>query len=269
MRFSKFVILFFAIPFLSFGQDIELFQQFNGRYDYTAIGNTLNIVENGLLTPCDILTSSSADLSLNSNQNIIAAYLYWAGSGTGDLDIEVNGIPVTADRTFSNTFNSRVFFAAFTDITSIILDQGSTTYTISEFDLTGVIASYCSTGSNFGGWAITIIYEDLNLPLNQLNIYDGLQRVPTSLTVTLENLNVLDNQGAKIGFIAWEGDAGIAVNEQLTINGNLIGNPPLNPNNNAFNGTNSFTGASNLYNMDIDVYSIQKQYCHWRHYSYN
>ena len=259
MRFVKFLFFLFisAIPCSSFSQDIELFQQFNGRYDYTAIGNTLNLVENGMFVPCEILTSSSSNLVLNSNQNIIAAYLYWAGSGTGDFDIEVNGISVSADRTFSNSFNNRVFFAAFADISSLVQDQGDTTYTISEFDLTAIIDPYCPTGSNFGGWAITVIYEDSSLPLNQLNVYDGLQRVPTSLTITLENLNVLDNQGAKIGFVAWEGDANIAVNEQLTINGNLIGNPPLNPDNNAFNGTNSFTGASNLYNMDIDVYNIQ------------
>jgi gliding motility-associated-like protein len=31
----------------------------------------------------------------------------------------------------------------------------------------------------------------------------------------------------------------------------------LNPADNAFNGTNSFTGASDLYNMDLDVYGIQ------------
>jgi gliding motility-associated-like protein len=37
----------------------------------------------------------------------------------------------------------------------------------------------------------------------------------------------------------------------------VISNLPLNPPNNAFNGTNSFTGATNLYNMDIDVYNIQ------------
>ena len=260
MRFGKFVIFIFlyASPLALLGQDIELYQQFNGRFDYTAIGNTLNTAENGTLGPCSILTSSSANLSLNTNQNIIAAYLYWAGSGTGDFDIEVNGIPISADRTFSNALDDiRVFFAAFADITTIVQDQGSTAYTISEFVLTGVIGPYCPTGTNFGGWAITIIYEDLSLPLNQLNVYDGLQSVPTNLTVTLDNLNVLDNQGAKIGFVAWEGDAGLAVNEQLTINGNLIGNPPLNPNNNAFNGTNSFTGASNLYNMDIDVYDIQ------------
>ena len=116
---------------------------------------------------------------------------------------------------------------------------------------------YCQFGINFGGWAITIIYEDSSLPLNQLNVYDGFQRVPDSINITLENLNVLDNEGAKIGFIAWEGDAALASGEQLTINGNLIGNPPLNPLDNAFNGTNSFTGASDLFNMDIDVYSIE------------
>ncbi|WP_323789824.1 gliding motility-associated C-terminal domain-containing protein [Psychroserpens sp.] len=260
MRYSKFVIflIILALPLTTIGQDIELFQQYNGRYDYTAIGNTLNIAENGTIAPCEILTASSATLALTPNQNIVAAYLYWAGSGTGDFDIEVNGIPLTADRTFSDALDTtRVFFAAFADITSIVQDQGSTTYTISELDLSGIIDPYCPTGTNFGGWAITVIYEDDILPLNQLNVYDGLQSVPTNLSVTLDNLNVLDNEGAKIGFVAWEGDAGIAVNEQLTINGNLIGNPPLNPFNNAFNGTNSFTGASNLYNMDIDVYDIQ------------
>ena len=71
------------------------------------------------------------------------------------------------------------------------------------------------------------------------------------------NLNVLDNEGAKIGFVAWEGDSALAVNESLRINGNVIGNPPLNPSTNAFNGTNSFTGNQDLYNMDIDVYDLQ------------
>ncbi|MFC0605363.1 T9SS type B sorting domain-containing protein [Winogradskyella pulchriflava] len=255
------LILYFTlfgatIPLLA--QDVSLFQQFNGRYDYVAIGNTLNTVENGLGGPCSILTSSSADLSLNAGQNVTAAYLYWAGSGSGDFDIAINGVPISAERTFSDALDAtRIFFAAFADVTDIITTQGSGTYTISDFDLTGVISPYCPTGTNFGGWAITIIYEDASLPLNQLNIYDGLQSVPTFLSITLNNLNVLDNEDAKIGFIAWEGDRALAVNEQLTINGNVISNLPLNPANNAFNGTNSFTGATDLYNMDIDVYNIQ------------
>lgn len=241
-------------------QDIALFQQFNGRYDYTAIGNTLNTTENILNAPCVILTSSSADLNMDGNQNVVAAYLYWAGSGSGDFEVALNGIEVTAQRTFShNHTNNREFFAAFSDVTSIVSSQGNTEYTISNLDLTEVIAPYCSNGVNFGGWAITIVYEDSNLPLNQVNVYDGLQAVPDFLSITLDNLNVLDNENAKIGFLAWEGDRFIAVNEQLTINGDVISNPPLNPANNAFNGTNSFTGATNLYNMDIDVYNIQNQ----------
>ncbi|WP_225034867.1 MULTISPECIES: gliding motility-associated C-terminal domain-containing protein [Winogradskyella] len=258
---THFYILFFLLIGLTFpvlAQDISLFQQFNGRYDYTAIGNTMNTVENGTLGPCTILTSSSANLNLNSEQNIVAAYLYWAGSHTGDFDISLNNIDITAERTFSDALDSdRVFFAAFADVTSIVLEQGNTNYTISNFDLSADIAPYCPTGTNFGGWAITIIYEDSSLPLNQLNVYDGLQSVPDFLSITLDNLNVLDNENAKIGFVAWEGDRSIAINEQLTINGNVISNYPLNPANNAFNGTNSFTGATNLYNMDIDVYNIQ------------
>lgn len=250
------LILF--LPLENFGQDVSLYQQFNGRYDFVAIGNTLNLFPNGSFPTCNILTSSSASLSLNPNQNITAAYLYWAGSGTGDLDILVNGVPVSAERAFTHTsINNRVYFAAIADVTALVQSIGNAVYTISEFDLTAVIPSYCSTGSNFGGWAIAVIYEDDNLPLNQLNVYDGLQSVPNELTITLENLNVLDNIGAKIGFIAWEGDATIAVNETLSINGNPISNPPLNPVNNAFNGTNSFTGSTQLHNMDIDVYNIQ------------
>jgi gliding motility-associated-like protein len=42
-----------------------------------------------------------------------------------------------------------------------------------------------------------------------------------------------------------------------TTNDTPIGNPPLNPVNNAFNGTNSLTNSNVLYNMDLDVYPIQ------------
>lgn len=250
--------LLFSLSYSLYAQDVSLFQQFNGRYDYVAIGNTLNTLENGPGATCDILTSSSANLNLNANQNVVAAYLYWAGSDSGDFEITLNGIPISAERTFSDALDSnRTFFAAFADVTDIILDQGNVTYTISDFDLSSIIDPYCPTGTNFAGWAISIVYQDDNLPLNQLNVYDGLQSVPTFLSITLDNLNVLDNEDAKIGFIAWEGDRSLAVNEQLTINGNVISNFPLNPANNAFNGTNSFTGASDLYNMDIDVYNIQ------------
>lgn len=255
----KLIILF--IFFVSSAQEIELYQQFNGRYDYLAIGNTMNTAENGSGAPCEILTSSSANLELQPGQSVVAAYLYWAGSGDGDFEVALNGTPITADRTFADQIDEeRVFFAAFTDITDLVQTIGNANYTLSDLDLTDVIGPYCPTGTNFAGWSIVVVYEDPGLPLNQLNVYDGLESVSAFnnlLSFQLDNLNVIDNQGAKIGFLAWEGDSSIAVDETLQVNGNIISNPPLNPANNAFNSTNSFTNSDELWNMDIDFYDIQ------------
>ena len=57
--------------------------------------------------------------------------------------------------------------------------------------------------------------------------------------------------------MAWEGDAGLNNGENLIINGTQISDPPLNPANNQFNGTNSYTGSSELWNMDLDVYNLE------------
>lgn len=259
----RLILLFFLCLFSAetFSQDIELFQQFNGRYDYLSFGNTLNLEENGLSSDCIILTQSSADFELQAGQQLIAAYLYWAGSGDGDFDVMLNAVPITAQRIFEYQLNNlQNYFAAFADVTTQLLNEGNGTYTLSELDLTNVIEDYCGNATNFGGWAVTVIYEDATLNLNQVNIFDGLEGVSqnnTTLTIPLENLNVLDNIGAKIGFLAWEGDSGLAVNETLRVNGNIISNPPLNPADNAFNGTNSFTNSSELFNMDIDFYNIE------------
>ncbi|MBC7606370.1 MAG: gliding motility-associated C-terminal domain-containing protein [Burkholderiales bacterium] len=244
-------------------QDISLYQQFNGKYDFTFIGNTLNTVENNNIDgepapACSILTSSSAILSLSANDVVYRAYLYWAGSGLGDFDVKLNGISLSAQRSFNITNSAgRPCFSAFRDITSIIQSTGNGNYTFSDLDLTAIIDPYCPNGGNFGGWAVVIVFTNPTLAVNQLNVYDGMQGVPDTINITLNSLNVIDNQNAKIGFVAWEGDKNIAVNESLTINGMELENLPLNPANNAFNGTNSITNSDQLYNMDLDVYDIQ------------
>ena len=252
------VLLFSSIIF---GQDISLFQQFNGRYDFVFVGNTLNPIENSFQSTVEVFTTSSADLTLNPNDVIEKAYLYWAGSGTGDFDVKLNGQTLTPDRTFSlqRVASNLVFdyFSAFKEVTAQVQATGNGTYTISDLDVSSFIQFHAQRSTNFAGWALIVVYKNPNLPLNQLNVYDGMQAVPDEINITLNSLNVIDNVDAKIGFLAWEGDSGIAVNETLRINGNPIGNPPLNPVNNAFNGTNSFTNSTSLYNMDLDVYPIQ------------
>ncbi|MDT0555126.1 gliding motility-associated C-terminal domain-containing protein [Patiriisocius hiemis] len=260
---TQFLLLLVTLcPFFLEAQEIELFQQFNGRYDYLSFGNTLNIEENtGGSGLCDILTESSASFQLNTDQTLVAAFLYWAGSGDGDFDVTLQGVPVAAERTFIETLNNQLFyFSAFADVTSILQSNGNGLYTLSDLDLTNDIAPFCQNTTNFGGWAVTVIFEDADLNLNQLNVFDGLEGVSavnTEIVINLDNLNVLDNTGAKIGFLAWEGDSTLAVDETLQVNGNIISNSPLNPPENAFNSTNTFTNSTELFNMDIDFYSIE------------
>ncbi|MCK7591573.1 gliding motility-associated C-terminal domain-containing protein [Subsaxibacter sp. CAU 1640] len=258
-----------GIPLKNFGQDISLHQQFNGRYDYLAIGNTLNPFENNLVGSfCEILPSSQADLNLNTGDTIVAAYLYWAGSGEGDTNISLNGNSINSDLLFNVTYTENalgplVYFSCFADVTDLVLSEGNATYTLSDLDISDVLANdfrYCDNRTNFAGWAMYVIYQNDDLPLNQINLFQGLEIINRNVqekTIVLENLNVIDNEDAKIGFLAWEGDNALNYGETLSINGNILANPPLNLANNAFNGTNTFTNSNTFYNMDLDVYDIQ------------
>ncbi len=254
---------------VAFSQEIALFQQFNGRYDYLAIGNTLNPFENNLdRSFCEILPQSQAELTLNPDWNVVAAYLYWAGSGSGDTEVSLNGIPFLADNTHLVDYNDPnygllTYFSCYTDITEYIRTVRNSMYTFSDLDISNILTTndgYCNNRTNFAGWSIYIIYENTNLPLNQINLFQGLEIINRNVqekTILLDNINVLDNEGAKIGFLAWEGDANLNYGESLLINNNILSNPPLNPANNAFNGTNSFTASNTFYNGDLDVYNIE------------
>jgi hypothetical protein len=70
-----------------------------------SFGNTLNRFENGT-GPCVINTSSAASLSLNRDDEIQNAYLYWAGSGFGDFTVKLNDQDIIAQRTFAVTQGS-------------------------------------------------------------------------------------------------------------------------------------------------------------------
>jgi hypothetical protein len=260
VKTSIFLIVFSLLSLKTQSQNVSLYKQFNGRFDFTFVGNTLNTGENNVTPGCSILNSSSATLNLTPNDVIENAYLYWAGSGTGDFNIKLNNVDITPQRTFfwTQTTANQDFFSAFRDVTQLVKTTGNGIYTVSDFDLNAVInaGTYCNNRTNFGGWAIVIIYKNNTFPINQLNIYDGLQGIPQVININLNSLNVIDNVGAKIGFIAWEGDSTLSVNETLKINGNTLSNS-LNPATNAFNSTNSITNSTSLYNMDLDIYDIQ------------
>src|SRR5690606_35851730 len=202
-------LVFLSVTAITAQVPIEIYQQFLGKYDFTMIGNTMNELPNGANTYCDMLTESSADLTLAPTQTVVAAYLYWAGSGSlaqGDLDILLNGQPVSVDRTFQTFMgvgtNNRPFYGGFSDVAALVQATGNGTYTVSEFDLSCFISpsTYCSNGTNFGGWSILVIYQDPSVTDNLVNVYDGFRKVDTAepvVNITLTNLNVLHVVGNK------------------------------------------------------------------------
>lgn len=261
-------ILLSLITFKISSQEIELFEQFNGRYDYTAIGNTLNSLENNGNSFCEILGSSAATLTIPASATVISAYLYWAGSGTGDLEVTLNGTNFVADGTYlveydDSFYGPLPYFSCYKEVTNYIIANGNSTYELSNLDISDTLLNnpgYCNNRTNFAGWSIYVIYQDDNLPLNQVTLFQGLDiinRLVAEKSIVLDNLNVIDNEDAKLGFLAWEGDNALNYGESISINNNILSNPPLNQSDNAFNGTNSFTGATDFFNCDLDVYNIQ------------
>ena len=131
---------------------ITLLQQFNGKYDYTIIGNTHNEFDNFNTTPipCQMLTQSSANLNLLPSQNIVAAYLIWSGIGTGNnVNIQLNGMTQIPD--LINVADTEpipgvsIYFSSLKNITNYVQIFGNGLYSVSNFDLNPIIGNYCST----------------------------------------------------------------------------------------------------------------------------
>ncbi|MAN58543.1 MAG: hypothetical protein CMC08_01755 [Flavobacteriaceae bacterium] len=257
MRKITFLLLFVSLSIYA-QQPVSLFKQFNGAFDFSVFGNTLNESDNSVFNTCTILTTSSAQFTLQPQFTLAAAYLYWAGSGTGDMQVKLNGADVSAQRTFMVSNNGRAYFSAFAEVTPLVAANTSGSFTVSELDID--ITGYCDSQTNFGGWSIVVVYEDPAFSIKrQVSIFDGFQFVDQDrpLEITLNFLSITDPQNSKIGFLSWEGDLGLAVTEQLQVNGNVLSDPPLNPADNVFNGTNAYTGSNELYNMDLDFFNIQ------------
>jgi hypothetical protein len=72
----------------------------------------MNVQENGANDPCFILTNSSANLNLNSGDTILKAYLYWAGSGSGDFQIKIKYCKICSAKEHHNKLVHKSFLVA-------------------------------------------------------------------------------------------------------------------------------------------------------------
>lgn len=228
--------------------------------------------------------SSSADLILPSGKNTIKlARIYWGGRvAQEDFNMELlenQKIKLRKGVTGKYTDLSALHidkaeiiegyteYQAYADITDFITKNGSGTYTAGNAALsTGAIAN----GGNNGGWCILVVYENPAFYYNSVRVYDGFEKVfndgsPATTSVTLTGLDVpsgaLNAGDAKMGVMAWEGDANLS-GDFLKINGNYFSNQ-TNQYYNPWNGTITNNGAhvitknpdfTNQMGIDIDMF---------------
>jgi uncharacterized repeat protein (TIGR01451 family) len=234
--------------------------------------------------------SSTADLVLPAGTNTIKlARIYWGGRiSDADYDLTKSSnrtIKIRKGTTSSYSdvtalgIDSTIIVPGFTeyqayaDITNFVKNNGAGTYEVGNVPLsTGAVSS----GGNHGGWSIVVVYENQALSYNSVRLYDGFEVVynggyDTTSTVTLTGLNVpsgtLSAADAKMGVVAWEGDANLA-GDFLKINGYTFSNA-TNPADNPWNGTITDNGVhvttknpnyTNQMGIDIDMFNVGSGY---------
>ena len=117
----------------------------------------------------------------------------------------------------------------------------------------------------YAGWSLLVAYQDASQDVHRVSVYDGLGTVqngtPSPRTSRRSSRPSSGTVDTRVGMLAFEGDAGIAVGESQTFNGSSLvdaQNPVDNPLNStvSINGT-AFTAKnpnySNLMGIDIDV----------------
>ena len=237
-------------------ESVVLRDSYAGNMSFAVTGNTVRYGNDG----CSRLNSSSASLSIPSGSSVVAAFLYWSGSGNADSQVSFAGTTVTADQLYTANDEGLLYYSAKADVTAIV-SSSSRSYTVSGLYFDGS-NQYCSGGGAYGGWSLLAIYENTGEPLRVVNIFDGFQIFwGNSITLSPSNFIIADDPSVKGGHhahITWEGDEGNSYDrngssERLMFNGHLL-TDLNNPSDNQFNSYSNTAGSTS--GVDVDMYDI-------------
>lgn len=259
LQWGLLALLLTSVSLPTSAKEVILRHSFAGNMSFELTGNTLRRSNN----TCSMVANgqSSGSINLPTNSSIKAAYLYWSGSGAVDSSATLNGTTVNAEVSYIETYQGLDYYSSKAEVTNLISTTASATYTVSGVDFDGS-SSYCNTSIAYGGWALTVVYENTNQPLRVINIFDGFKNFWGNQLVLIPNNFVIAQNSAALGgkhaHITWEGDAGNSqsrngFNERLTFEGSNL-TDANNPQGNQFNGYSNVTGATS--GVDIDEYPI-------------
>ncbi len=245
------------------GTPVSLFRSFAGNTDFVGAAASFRTQPN-TANACALAPSATGTLSgLPATATLRVAYLYWAGSGSAvDAVVTFAGTPVTADRTFTETFpfggTDYDFFSGVADVTALVSGNGA--YTVSGLSVDSN-APFCGVQAVLAGWALVVIFDDAGEPLRVVNLFDGFEFFRNStLTLTPNNFSYAPCASppcAQLAHITWEGDDTLGgTGESLRFEGRTL-TDAVNPPTNQFNSTvNIASPPAAEWGVDFDVYDV-------------
>lgn len=257
-----------AAPMALADTPIYLYKSFSGNVNFAGTQVTIRDRTNGA-SPCAVSAESvsqSASLSMPTSATVVSAHLYWAGSGTTDSAVYMNGKAVAGDT--SRSYTSATigggfdYFSVAADVTAQVKAKGAGNYTFSGLKVaTG--SPWCERSAVLGGFALVVVYSHRDQIYRTLNLYEGLRALLNSeQRVDMSNFrvppNVTSSSVGRFGHLVWEGDVDIAQNgESLTFHGVALNHPSYAPPGNNYNSKSSVNDDNRpSLGIDYDSYSL-------------
>ncbi len=265
------ILLILLGPAVAEAQQVPIsrYARFTGNINFVATGGSLRTQSNDGNSCLVGNTSSQALSGIPAGSNILAAYLYWGGSGgTVDSTVTLNGTAVNAGRTFQATFSLSgtdfPYFGGFADVTSRVTGNGVFTFG----GLTVATGNpHCGSSAVVAGWSLIVIYGSPAERLRAINVFDGLQWFRgSSVTLNPDGFRIpASNIDGRIAIVAWEGDPQNSTplngfSESLRFNGTLLDDginvPNSDPVIQPYDGTINSLGVSNSWGVDVDTFDV-------------
>lgn len=199
--------------------------------------------------------SSSADLVLPAGSTVLFARLYWGARAntttpanpTMRLRTPASSSYTSITASFlatapfgSATADANGAYQAWADVTALVQSAGAGTYW-------GANVVSAATDDRFAGWALVVAFQNPGLPLRDLTVFNGFQKVGDSASSVKINVSgfvspPFGSVRTQLGMVAYEGDLG-TTGDTASLNGTPLSSATT-PRNNFFNSTDDLYGAS-------------------------
>ncbi|WP_084622284.1 sigma-70 family RNA polymerase sigma factor [Demequina oxidasica] len=125
---------------------------------------------------------------------------------------------VSADTITSQVLDSREYYVARKDVTSLVSSAGTGEYALADIALPAT--SYDPDYTYYGGYALTVVYESADLAPSRVAIFDGAHWVSSSTNAEIR-FSTAGAATAHVGWVAWEGDRA-STGDKLTLDGTAM-----------------------------------------------